>query len=113
MLKAHSGNAHSMKSVKDAISACRHCRFYQIEGRRGGDCQQLGVPVQGSWKACSLAAQPFASQWDDWSEVVSRRLSSPDPQTVVASEISLQMSIPEFEPVTPTALIEEILLTVE
>lgn len=41
-------------------SACRSCRYYTPEGRRGGHCQQLGVPVRGSWEACSLAIPAFA-----------------------------------------------------
>ena len=40
-------------------SSCRYCRFYKPEGRRGGSCHQLGVPVQGSWKACTFASHPF------------------------------------------------------
>lgn len=51
-------------------STCRHCRFYGIEGRRGGYCQQLDVQVQGSWKACSLAVSPFSSTWENVEEVV-------------------------------------------
>jgi hypothetical protein len=47
-----------------AVSTCRHCQFYQLEGRRGGYCQQLGVPVQSSWKSCSLAIPPFAPTWE-------------------------------------------------
>jgi hypothetical protein len=50
-----------------AVSACRHCQFYKPEGRRGGYCQQLSVPVQGQWQACSLSLPPFA-----------QRLSSPE-----------------------------------
>lgn len=42
-------------------SACRFCRHYTPEGRRGGQCEQLGVPVRGSWQACSLAHPTFAS----------------------------------------------------
>lgn len=41
-------------------SACRSCRYYTPEGRRGGHCQQLGVPVRGGWQACSLAIPAFA-----------------------------------------------------
>ncbi|MFB2982443.1 hypothetical protein [Microseira sp. BLCC-F43] len=41
-------------------SACRSCRYYTPEGRRGGNCQQLGVPVRGGWQACSLAIPAFA-----------------------------------------------------
>ena len=44
-------------------SACRYCRHYNPEGRRGGTCQRLGVPVQASWKACALASPPF-SDWN-------------------------------------------------
>ncbi len=45
-------------------SACRYCRHFIPEGRRGGNCQQLGVTVQGRWKACSLALPAFAPSWE-------------------------------------------------
>lgn len=103
-----------MKTVKDAISACRHCRFYHSEGRRGGNCQQLGVPVQGSWKPCALAVQPFASQWDGWSGIASRHLSNPDPQPVVAAETSRPaLTMSELGSAVTVAMIEEIFLSVE
>lgn len=38
---------------------CSRCRYYTPEGRRGGHCSLLGVPVQGRWDACSLAAPLF------------------------------------------------------
>ncbi len=50
-------------------SACRHCRHYMPEGRRGGVCQQLSVPVQGQWEACSLAVSPFGSSWENIEEL--------------------------------------------
>jgi hypothetical protein len=53
-----------MKPIKFLASACRYCRHYQPEGRRGGMCQQLGAPVQATWKACSLALPPFAPSWE-------------------------------------------------
>lgn len=53
-----------MKTIKFLTSACRYCRHYQPEGRRGGMCHQLGTPVQASWKACSLALPPFAPSWE-------------------------------------------------
>jgi hypothetical protein len=60
-----------MKSIQTFTSACRNCRHFASVGRRGGNCQQLGAPVRGSWKACSLAASPFAPSWetleDAWS----------------------------------------------
>lgn len=51
-----------MKSL--LTSACRYCQYYKPEGRRGGMCQQLGVPVQGSWKPCPLAIPAFARSWE-------------------------------------------------
>ncbi|NJL22611.1 MAG: hypothetical protein HC895_20240 [Leptolyngbyaceae cyanobacterium SM1_3_5] len=48
----------------DNISTCRHCRHYQLEGRRGGNCQQLGALVQGGWKACTLAVPAFVQSWE-------------------------------------------------
>jgi hypothetical protein len=52
-----------MSTSNPTISVCRHCQFYRTEGRRGGYCQQLGVPVQSRWKSCSFAIPPFASAW--------------------------------------------------
>lgn len=43
---------------------CRHCRHFVPEGRRGGNCEQLGVLVRGGWKACSLAIPAFAPSWE-------------------------------------------------
>ena len=43
---------------------CRHCRYYRPEGKRGGQCQMLGVPVRGLWSACGLAVAPFAPSWE-------------------------------------------------
>ncbi|WP_242032811.1 hypothetical protein [Oscillatoria sp. FACHB-1406] len=41
------------------MSTCRCCQYYKPEGRRGGQCQQLGVPVRGCWKACSIGSPAF------------------------------------------------------
>ncbi len=51
-------------------SACRYCHFYRSEGRRGGHCQQLGVPVRADWKACSLARSPFTPHWKKLDEII-------------------------------------------
>lgn len=59
-----------MKTANFLTSSCRYCRYYHSEGRRGGTCQQLGVPVASQWKACSLAAHPFNSTWESLQEVV-------------------------------------------
>jgi hypothetical protein len=49
-----------MKTETFGTSTCRCCHHYKPEGRRGGTCQQLGVPVRGCWKACSLGMPAFA-----------------------------------------------------
>ncbi len=58
-----------MKTEVFFVSVCRHCHFYTTEGRRGGMCQKLSVPVQGKWKACPLAMPPFTSSWHDLDEI--------------------------------------------
>lgn len=72
-----------MKTANFLASSCRYCRYYQSEGRRGGMCQQLGVPVQGQWKACSLATHPFSTTWENIEDVVrlenSLNLNCPTP----------------------------------
>ena len=59
-----------MKTANFLTSSCRYCRYYQTEGRRGGNCQQLGVPVQAQWRACTLASHPFSTRWEDLEDVV-------------------------------------------
>jgi hypothetical protein len=39
--------------------ACRQCRYYEHEGRRGGHCKRLNVAVQGQWKSCVLSEAIF------------------------------------------------------
>lgn len=51
-------------------STCRYCRHYNPQGRRGGLCEQLSVPVQSGWTACSLALPPFAPCWEEMEEVI-------------------------------------------
>lgn len=50
-----------MKSVQCQVSCCSRCRFYNPVGRRGGQCSQLGVPVNARWAPCSLATPVFAT----------------------------------------------------
>ncbi|ACC82348.1 hypothetical protein [Nostoc punctiforme] len=69
-----------MKPIKFLASACKYCRHYQPEGRRGGTCQQLGAPVQATWKACSLALPPFAPSW----ETLEDAWTLPDARPVLA-----------------------------
>ncbi|EHC08391.1 hypothetical protein [Fischerella thermalis] len=80
-----------MKNIKYLTSACKYCRYYQPEGRRGGMCQQLGAPVQASWKACSLALPPFAPSWERLEDV----WSLPDATPVLISEINKTLTLAE------------------
>lgn len=59
-----------MKTANFSTSSCRHCRYYQTEGRRGGVCHQLSVPVRSEWAACTLAARPFNAAWESLEDVV-------------------------------------------
>ena len=52
-----------MNSSGNSITACRLCQHYNPEGRRGGLCGRLDVPVHSSWDACSLATHPFDTSW--------------------------------------------------
>lgn len=74
-----------MKTINILASACKYCRHYKPEGRRGGVCQQLSAPVQGSWKACSFALPPFAPTWENLEDVWSLAPATP----VLASSNSL------------------------
>jgi hypothetical protein len=51
-------------------STCRHCRFYNVEGRQGGNCQQLGVRVEANWSSCPLALPAFTPSWEEIPTVV-------------------------------------------
>ncbi|MGK7920525.1 MAG: hypothetical protein AB4080_11030 [Trichodesmium sp.] len=55
--------------MKNTI-ACRHCRYYSPEGRRGGVCQKLVTPVESYWKACSLASLPFTASRENLDGIV-------------------------------------------
>jgi hypothetical protein len=85
-----------MKQMKSLTSACRYCRYYNLEGRRGGFCQQLGAPVRGNWKACSLALPPFAPSWENLEDV----WSLPDATSVLAAGLNK----PDLDPVEEIAI---------
>jgi hypothetical protein len=51
--------------MKFDASCCSRCSHYTPEGRRGGHCGQLGVPVKGKWKACSLAVPVFLTPLEE------------------------------------------------
>lgn len=89
-----------MKPIKPLTSACRYCRHYQPEGRRGGMCQQLGSPVQASWKACSLALPPFAPSWesleDAWGLPDATRVLGSSPTLATYPENTISTPVEEM-----------------
>ncbi|TVP61849.1 MAG: hypothetical protein EA343_13190 [Nodularia sp. (in: Bacteria)] len=102
-----------MKPINSFTSACRYCRHYQPEGRRGGMCQPLGSLVQATWKACSLALPPFAPSWEtledawdlpDATRVLgsSRTLDTDADNTIMASVEEIANSI---SPAAETAVV--------
>lgn len=68
-----------MKTLNSLTSACRYCRYYTPEGRRGGMCQLLGAQVHGGWNACQLAIPAFAPSWENLEQM----MSLPDAQPLV------------------------------
>lgn len=69
-----------MKTTNLLVSACRYCRYYKSEGRRGGACQLLDVSVHGGWKACALAIPAFAPSWENLEDM----MNLPDAMPAVA-----------------------------
>ncbi len=59
-----------MKTTNLLVSACRYCRYYKSEGRRGGTCQLLDASVHGGWKACALAIPAFAPSWENLEDMM-------------------------------------------
>jgi hypothetical protein len=82
-----------MTSCNLPTSACRYCQHYQPEGRRGGQCQILDVPVQGNWKACSLAVSAFAPNWD----LVEEMMSLTSASVLAATPVTATLKLPEPE----------------
>ncbi|MBK4728641.1 hypothetical protein JJD41_01890 [Oxynema sp. CENA135] len=66
-----------MTDNRYSASRCRYCQHYQIEGRRGGSCHKLGVPVRGDWKTCSLALPIFGTHWRTVEELEKLWLKEP------------------------------------
>ncbi|MEB3281478.1 MAG: hypothetical protein VKK42_21405 [Lyngbya sp.] len=59
-----------MEASHTSTSCCRCCQHYTPEGRRGGNCSQLHVPVKGGWKACNLAMLAFSMSWEEAHKIV-------------------------------------------
>jgi|GEM_PF-1535990 len=82
-----------MNQLPLLTSDCRSCRHFVLEGRRGGTCQKLDVPVQASWKSCSLAVHVFSSSWDQVKKLDIWETATL-PEVVLATEVT-RISAPE------------------
>ena len=86
-----------MKKANFSTSACRFCRFYEPEGRRGGSCKMLGVPVESSWSACSFAQPPFTSTLEKLENIFQLPTSTCSDATEKVVAKSIKPSKPDFE----------------
>lgn len=82
-----------MKKINFSTSACRYCRFYEPEGRRGGSCQLLGVPVDSSWEACNFASPPFETTLEKLENMLQLETSIAldSPERVIPHKIDLNV----------------------
>ncbi|MFB2938941.1 hypothetical protein ACE1B6_27120 [Aerosakkonemataceae cyanobacterium BLCC-F154] len=85
-------------ALNPVTSACKSCRYYTPEGRRGGNCQQLGVPVRGGWKACSLALPPFAPSWESLEEIFNLQSEVLKITEVMPKETAQHTPVEDIEP---------------
>ena len=76
-----------MNEIDTSTSVCRFCRFYEPEGRRGGSCQKLGVSVQSSWQACSLAASPFETTLTKLETIFQLKTTIPSSSAKLAADL--------------------------
>lgn len=83
-------------------SACRHCRHYTPEGRRGGFCNLLSVPVESHWEACSLAVAPFGPSWENLEDIELWQ-----EQTVTLQEVAVTLAERNDYQLTGTTLLME------
>lgn len=89
-----------MDASGNSITACKLCQHYSPEGRRGGFCGRLDVPVSATWDACSLAEHPFEPSWqptEDFNSLLHDAL-----QETMA--ISHHLEIPEIHEVSMRSL---------
>ena len=87
--------------MKFVASCCSRCSHYTPEGRRGGQCGQLGVPVKGQWKACSLSVPVFLTS-----------LSDLQPLEILPKPIAIRLPESRLEPVESAQFDDSTPLTV-
>jgi len=88
-----------MDTTQGLTSYCRHCRFYTPEGRRGGNCGQLGVTVSGTWRSCSLSMPPFAPSWESAFPPLPQRLPKDAVLTQTVETLEAMETI-ELQPIS-------------
>jgi len=93
-----------MTASKCEVSRCGLCRFYVHEGRRGGMCSQLDVPVSSRWKACRLAVSPFSTALQVVGEPVSEVIAGIDDWAVVSMTPSSDVSALDVSALDVSAL---------
>lgn len=93
-----------MKPDNPHISACRHCKFYAPEGRRGGQCQKLNVAVQSQWEACALATSPFTPTWEALEGIMQLQRQTIAVQELAISTYSMVVEESEVAEHRPTRL---------
>lgn len=62
-------------------------------------CQQLGVPVQGSWKTCPLAIPAFARSWEGLKDI----MILPDEMPVLSDARELVSALDSCSPAATEA----------
>ncbi|MEL7408466.1 MAG: hypothetical protein AAFN00_16180, partial [Cyanobacteria bacterium J06558_2] len=97
-----------MNQINFSTSACRYCRYYKPQGRRGGECKMLGVAVQSNWKACALASSPFKTTLTKLEDIFQLSTpitlnSAPQPAPSKSNVSSLENSQPVIAPQRKTA----------
>jgi hypothetical protein len=67
------------------------------EGRRGGQCSLLSVPVQGSWKTCHLSLPPFLQSWENLEEAWQKTTAAAKEEVAYYNRFSKGESISRSE----------------
>ncbi|WP_081599258.1 hypothetical protein [Prochlorothrix hollandica] len=89
-----------MNSHSSLTSACRYCRFYTPEGRRGGRCERLDVGVLGQWQACTLAMPPFSESWSSLKPLSSLQPLTPSLKPLAYPLMEVAVDVPANVPLT-------------
>lgn len=54
-----------------SISACKHCRCFRSEGRRGGVCGRFETFAAGDWASCPFALPIFdEGNWETATDLI-------------------------------------------